>query len=100
MTVAVVFSSTLSDNTDGYEAMADRMEALASEQPGYVGIESARGSDGFGITVSYWTDDAAARAWKAIAEHVEAQRLGGQQWYDSYRVVVAEVTREYSKPGS
>jgi heme-degrading monooxygenase HmoA len=74
--------------------MADAMEELARTQPGFIGVESARDAQGFGITVSYWADDASARAWKSVAQHREAQRRA-QRWYDSYRVVVAEVTREY-----
>ncbi len=71
------------------------MEELASTQPGYLGIESARGSDGGGITVSYWSDEVAARAWKRVAEHAEVQRLGRERWYAGYRVRVANVEREY-----
>ena len=48
----------------GYAAAAAAMDALAATQPGYRGIDSARGADGFGITVSYWADDAAAIAWR------------------------------------
>lgn len=74
--------------------MADAMEALARQQPGFVEMESVR-AEGRGITVSYWESDADASAWKRVAAHVEAQRLGRQRWYSDYRVVVAEVTREY-----
>ncbi len=81
------------DGDRGYGAMAARMEALAAEQSGYLGIESAR--DGLGITVSYWTDDAAAAAWKQVAEHVVAQRLGRDAWYADYQVRIATVTRAY-----
>jgi heme-degrading monooxygenase HmoA len=73
------------------------MEELATQQPGYLGIESARGLDGHGITVSYWTDEDAARAWKRVAEHAEAQRRGREQWYESYTVRVATVQREYGR---
>lgn len=94
--VAVIFSSRRTDDDDaGYLAETARMEALASEQPGYVGIESARGSSGFGITVSYWVDDAAAIAWKQQTEHLAAQRRGRTTWYDTYSVRVATVEREY-----
>jgi heme-degrading monooxygenase HmoA len=95
--VAVVFTSLRNDEEpdDGYDATAARMEELASSQPGYLGIESARGPDGAGITVSYWRDDVAARAWKRVAEHAEAQRLGRERWYAAYRVRVATVEREY-----
>lgn len=96
MTVAVIFSSTRADGHEPqYAAMAVEMDALVQQQPGYLGHESARDSDGFGITVSYWADEAAARAWKQVAQHLEAQRLGREHWYSHYRVVVAEVTREY-----
>jgi heme-degrading monooxygenase HmoA len=66
---------------------------LAARQPGYLGVESAR--DGLGVTVSYWADEEAAKAWKAVAEHVGAQQLGKSRWYTQYRVRIATVTREY-----
>lgn len=98
MTVAVIFSSARRPgHDDEYSAMAAEMDELAARQPGYLGHESVRSPDGHGITVSYWRDDDSARAWKQVARHLEAQRLGAQKWYSQYRVVVAEVTREYSR---
>lgn len=95
---AVIFTSSRSREDDaGYAAMAERMDLLAREQPGYLGIESAR--DGLGITASYWVDDAAARAWKQVAEHLVAQRLGREVWYRDYRVRVATVQRDYGPRG-
>jgi heme-degrading monooxygenase HmoA len=99
VTVAVIFISTRTTEDDpGYAHAAVRMENLAAAQPGYLGIDSVRDASGQGITVSYWSDDAAARAWKQVAEHLEAQRLGQAVWYSQYRVIVAEVIREYSGP--
>ena len=94
--VAVVFSSVRTDGDHGYAAMSRRMGALAAEQPGYLGIESAR-DDALAITVSYWVDEAAAAAWKQVAEHLVAQERGRSAWYDDYRVRVATVTRDYGK---
>jgi heme-degrading monooxygenase HmoA len=95
--VAVIFTSIRSaDDQAGYEAMAAEMERLAATQPGYLGIESARGSDGLGISVSYFATAADARAWKANADHLGAQRLGRERWYRAYSVRIAEVQREYS----
>ena len=51
---SVIFSSQRTPGENGYSRMADRMVELASGQPGYLGVESARDADGFGITVSYW----------------------------------------------
>jgi heme-degrading monooxygenase HmoA len=91
--VAVVFTSLRTEGDDGYAVMSARMEALAARQPGYLGIETAH--DGLGITVSYWVDEDAARAWKRVAAHVVAQRRGREAWYADYRVRVAVVHREY-----
>ncbi|RUP38545.1 MAG: antibiotic biosynthesis monooxygenase [Gordonia sp. (in: high G+C Gram-positive bacteria)] len=94
--VVVIFSSIRTgDDGDGYASMAEEMDRLAAAQPGYLGVESARDVDGFGLTASYWTDEQAARAWKGVAEHAVAQRLGRERWYRSYRVRIATVTREY-----
>ncbi len=94
---AVIFSSERSDlDPDEYDAMAVRMAELAARQPGYRGLETARDPNGFGITVSYWDSEEHARAWKQQTEHLEAQRLGRERWYRSYRLRVATVEREYT----
>jgi heme-degrading monooxygenase HmoA len=76
--------------------MAERMEQLAREQPGFLGVESARNAEGLGITVSYWRDEASIAAWRAHAEHAVAQRLGKEAWYARYRLEVCEVQRAWS----
>ena len=91
--VAVIFSNVQTSDLDGYDETAARMEELAAAQPGYLGFESAR--SGLGISVSYWTTEDDARAWKRVAEHAEAQRRGKTQWYADYRVRIARVEREY-----
>jgi heme-degrading monooxygenase HmoA len=96
--VAVIFTSTRTAGDNGYGATAVAMDALAAQQPGYLGVESAR--DGLGITVSYWRDEAAARAWKQVAAHLVAQRRGRASWYADYRVRIATVTRAYAKDTS
>jgi heme-degrading monooxygenase HmoA len=97
--VAVIFTSVRTGlDPDGYAATAERMEQLAADRPGYLGIESARDADGFGITVSYWTTPEAARAWKLVAEHLVAQELGRDRWYATYRVRIARVERDYGPP--
>ena len=93
---AVIFSSKLSENAEGYGAMAARMVELAREQEGFIDVESAaRTTDGFGITVSYWRDLESIRKWKAQSEHAAAQRMGRDAFYRSYRLRIARVEREY-----
>ena len=93
---AVIFSSTLADDAEGYGAMAARMVALAKEQDGFLGVESAsRTSEGFGITVSYWRDLESIKKWKAQSEHAAAQKMGRDAFYENYRLRIARVEREY-----
>jgi heme-degrading monooxygenase HmoA len=91
----VCFSSSRTEVDDGYGAMADAMVDLASQQPGFLGVESARGADGFGITNSYWIDEASIRNWKKVVDHLAAQSKGRAQWYSHYDVRVAKVERAY-----
>jgi heme-degrading monooxygenase HmoA len=98
---AVVFTSTLSsagnDDDLGYGEAANRMVELATQQSGFLGFESARdeGALGLGITVSYWSDLESITQWKANVEHLEAQRLGHEFWYQSFKVRISKVERDY-----
>jgi heme-degrading monooxygenase HmoA len=94
---AVIFTSTRTAGDHGYARMSSRMDTVAQEQRGYLGHEYAR-DEGVGITVSYWTDHAAAAAWKQVAEHLVAQDRGKSAWYADYTVRIATVDREYTLP--
>ncbi len=93
---AVIFSASRTEGDNGYATMADRMVELASGQPGYLGIESARGEDGFGISVSYWESLEAIAAWRANAEHQVAQENGKRIWYGHFELRIARVERAYA----
>lgn len=89
---AVIFTSTRTVGDDGYAAAADRMVELAQQQPGFLGIESAR--DGLGITVCYWDSLASIAVWKANAEHQVAQARGKADWYAAFRTRICKVERD------
>ncbi len=91
----MIFTSLRQTGGHGYAEMAERMVALAAKQPGFLGMESVR--DGLGITVSYWKSLQVIAQWKARVEHLEAQRLGHEQWYAHFRVRIAKVEREYRR---
>jgi heme-degrading monooxygenase HmoA len=93
---AVIFTSKRTASDDhGYAVTAQRMVDLGSRYEGFLGIESARGADGLGITVSYWRDEAALIAWKRDTEHQKAQRGGREAWYERFEVRIAKVERAY-----
>jgi heme-degrading monooxygenase HmoA len=90
---AVIFTSIRSEIAEGYGITADEMVALASEQPGYLGIESARNE--VGITVSYWENEEAILNWKRHAAHQIAQQKGREIWYQAFKTRVCKVERDY-----
>lgn len=92
---AVIFSSQRRDGDHGYAATAERMVELACRQPGFLGVESTRGDDGFGITVSYWDSEEAIKAWRLQAEHAATRERGRADWYRHFQIRVARVERAY-----
>ncbi len=95
---AVIFTSKRSDGDNGYNAMMEVIAKLSVEQPGYLGRESARAADGFGVTVIYYKDEASIVAWKNQEKHLVAQKIGKERWYEHYEMRVCKVERSYSGP--
>jgi heme-degrading monooxygenase HmoA len=94
---SVIFSSLRTVGENGYGQMADRMIELAAGQPGFLGVESVRDNDGFGITVSYWTNLQAIADWRSQVEHRIAQETAKTLWYKHYELRIARVERAYGK---
>ncbi|WP_273820348.1 antibiotic biosynthesis monooxygenase family protein [Pseudomonas asplenii] len=92
---AVIFTSLRTAGDQGYAEAARRMLDLAREQPGFLGVESARGDNGLGLTVSYWRDETAILAWKQHAEHSEIRERGRSTWYETCQTRVCKVERAY-----
>lgn len=95
-TIAVIFVAQRTGADDaGYAEAAEAMGQLARDQPGYVAIDSVRDQGGLGITVSYWADEAAAKAWRDHPEHAAIRDTGRDRWYSDYSLHVAAITRSY-----
>ncbi|TXI22331.1 MAG: antibiotic biosynthesis monooxygenase [Roseateles sp.] len=93
---AVIFTSQRSSADLGYGDMAERMAALAAQQPGYLGTDSSRDEGGLGVTVSYWRSEADIAAWRRHAEHRIARDTGRSDWYTRYTLRIARVERAYA----
>lgn len=90
---AVIFTSIQKDVIEGYSEMAEKMDALAKLQPGFLGMDSARNQ--LGITVSYWASLEDIKNWKQQSDHLQAQLKGKKDWYLWYNVKICKVEREY-----
>jgi heme-degrading monooxygenase HmoA len=90
---AVIFASQRTDGDKGYNQMAEKMVELASQQNGFLGIESARDND-LGITVSYWESIQAIKEWKENSAHKVAQAKGKTIWYKNFSLRVCRVEKQ------
>ncbi|KAA3604971.1 MAG: antibiotic biosynthesis monooxygenase [Planctomycetota bacterium] len=92
---AVIFTSRLQPDAEakGYGEVAARMAALAREQPGFLGMDSVRGEDGLGTTVSYWRSKESLEAWGKHPQHLAVQR-NSQAWYSEYQLRIAVIQEQ------
>jgi heme-degrading monooxygenase HmoA len=98
--LVILFRSKLTDDTDGYQAMAEEMLETARGMPGFIDFKSFRADDGERLSVARWEDAESLRAWREHARHRLAQRIGRERWYEYYDLEVAEVvrTRRFERP--
>lgn len=89
----VIFTSVRTQITGGYAVISAKMIELAQLQPGYLGQESAR--EQVGITVSYWKDLEAIHLWKQQTDHLLAQKIGREIWYQAYQIRIGKVEKDY-----
>jgi heme-degrading monooxygenase HmoA len=92
---AVIFTSLTTRVSEDYTETAARMLELAAQQPGFLGVESAR--EELGITISYWSDLDSIKRWKRNGEHLEAQKMGREKWYSNYKTRITRVEHDYNK---
>lgn len=92
---SVIYTAKLREDALKYREAAEQMEKKMRTYDGFVSFESARGADGFGITVCIWESLEALQAWKKDLDHQEAQRRGKTEWYEYYKVRVAKIEYEY-----
>ncbi len=89
---AVIFTSVRNPvESDDYAKAAARMLELAVDQPGFLGLESAR-DGGTGISVSCWRSRQDIAARRQNIEHREARRQANR-WYKAYRIRICRVEK-------
>lgn len=93
---AVIFRAEIKALDPEYPAVAERLRTLALNEFGCIEFISSSES-GCEIAISYWPTLEQIEAWENHPEHRQAQNLGRDRWYTSYRVQVVEVLREYRR---
>mgnify|MGYP001826178665 CR=1 FL=1 len=92
---AVIFRAVTRDLDQEYLELAEQLRRLAIDKYGcreFFALTEGNQE----VAISYWDTEEQVRNWKQDALHLRAQQLGRKKWYESYRVQIAEVQREYA----
>ncbi|MBW8784177.1 MAG: antibiotic biosynthesis monooxygenase [Novosphingobium sp.] len=81
-----------------YTADAERMEALARAQPGYLSFKSYVAEDGEVVALSEWASEEAALAWRRESEHAAVQARGRGDYYAEYTLFACADPRVHRFP--
>ena len=93
---AVIFSIQMSDKDTGAFRIAEkRMLEIASQNPGFVGVEGLADNEGFSLFIAYWKDLESMKAFKLDKEHMVAREKGRTVWFKKHVIRVAKIIKEY-----
>ena len=83
-----------------YQTDAERMEAMARAQPGFVSFKSYTAEDGEVIALSEWANADAARSWGSQPDHALVQARGRSDYYQEYTLYTCDEprTHRYERP--
>lgn len=96
--IAVIFEVwPAPGRADDYFALAAALKPDLEKLDGFISIERFESltSPGKFVSISFWRDEAAVRAWRNIEKHREAQAQGRAEIFSDYRIRVASVMRDY-----
>lgn len=85
-------------DTDEYNRVFEQMLAIVSQSPGFLGIEGFAGEDGSELAVARFDSPQSVEAWHRQPDHVVVQDRGRAEFFASYDITVATVTRHYDWP--
>lgn len=96
--IAVIFEVWPTDGraTEYFDLAASLKEDLA-QIDGFISIERFESlvTKGKYLSLSFWRDEEAVRAWRNLEKHRKAQAMGRGGVFADYRLRVASVVRDY-----
>jgi len=80
-------------------ALTEMLEKVR-EIDGFLGEEPCRSllTQSKRVTISYWRDEAALRAWQMHPDHRRVKQLGRRDLLAWYRIRIARIERDYGAP--
>ncbi|MDC5838637.1 antibiotic biosynthesis monooxygenase [Vibrio europaeus] len=96
--IAVIFEVQVAEGkTSEYLDIANELRTLLSEIEGFISIErfQSLSNEGKVLSLSFWRDENAIQEWRRLESHRLAQSKGRNGVFESYRLRVASVLRDY-----
>jgi len=93
---AVIFRAKTKKLDKTYFETAKRMRELALNEYGCLEFTAVTEGENE-IAISYWDSLEQIKKWKQNSEHLTAQKLGQEKWYEDYSVEIVEVISRYNK---
>lgn len=82
-----------------YLEFASNLRKFLEHQPGFISIERFQSLINANkiLSLSFWEDEASIKAWRNVMEHRAAQKKGKDSLFESYRIRVTQVVRDYTE---
>ena len=96
--IAVIFEVLpASGKRDGYLELAAKLRPLLEEIDGFISVERFESltTPGKILSLSFFRDEEAVKAWRNRAEHRATQGKGRAGIFADYRLRIASVIRDY-----
>ena len=96
--IAVIFEVEPGEGrAQDYFDIAAELRPLLDGMDGFISIERFESltQKGKYLSLSFWRDEAAVKAWRNLEPHRQAQRAGRGGIFLGYRLRIAEVVRDY-----
>jgi heme-degrading monooxygenase HmoA len=98
--IAVIFEVWPAEgHRQEYLDIAADLRPQLDEIDGFISIERFESISEAGkiLSLSFWRDEQAVKAWRRLAPHREAQALGRSYVFRDYHLRIASVVRDYGK---
>jgi heme-degrading monooxygenase HmoA len=97
--IVTVFRSRLRpEAVDEYIKWSVLTGDLAKTMPGYISHKGFTALDGERVTIVEFEDEESLRGWSQQADHLQAKKLGREQFYLEFRVQVCTLQRQTDFP--
>jgi heme-degrading monooxygenase HmoA len=96
--IAVIFEFTPAEGRfPDYMKLVEGLKADLAQAEGFVSLERFESltSKGKFLSLQFWRDEESVRKWRNLQKHREAQKQGRARVFQSYRLRIASVIRDY-----